>query len=1159
MAVISGSIAALATASKVLAGAMTKKAVIDGAKKFVKGKATNAVKNKVTGKGRKKKKGKGGEGGSGEPGAIVRSGSSDVSPSSPMFGGLVLPDPVEPKVKTVKPVGKVSFSSITNQLDSIVSLTASIESVTGKGIASKKKRAATARKDREKAKKREKENKREGVLAGVGGFLLNQGKKAGEGLGIFNFFTQLFLGFVALSLLKFARPIMSGIEFATKNLHLTFLAFKGLNETFKLLGPKVSGFFKDGLTKLKNFKPNIWGKIGKGIKNTFSALGKVLPGFITRGVEKIAEISKAIGNAAKAAGRAVTFNTRTQALGKTSGALNKLTSRAGASAGRNLGIGDGFRRLPGGSGRITNTLSKKTLQIRAQHGDEAARMYQQALDSGKTSKKALSNVNKAISSGKLTSVPMKGSLGGGIKGSQLFKGGANRSLNRGLIKTFGKNKATSFITKQGGLLATKSGMSRIPVIGPLIVAVTTYFEDADGDGQPDKKLDKALFKAGGTLLGGFLGTFIPIPIIGTILGELVGEYVGELFYILLRGGGISAVGNKLKQDVTALFQTGQKVLGWATDGFKRMYEGIPKFKIPQWVPGWMLGPLELLLNSGGMSLKDIEIPNPFWMANPFNFMEKAGVAMKAFFSRDSMTPGEVKDSTNEPEGPRDTSNDKNQKIDKNYGLKVGDEVTFTTSTGMKVKAHKTTNGFDFYKEGFLGMGGDKIDFADGKNSWIVDEFAQSQQSKNPDQPPAPTESSSTDQSGSPNMLGDRPGSDTAGLKAVAPSSSQSVTPYNASGGNKNRKMFLHWTAGGYNTPYSYYHTTFLGSGKAVRYTPYGKDKNSHTAGANSGSIGLSVAAMYEGKENATTWSTPPTSAQMDAMITEAAQIGLDWGWDASTVDKNVRTHGEWEREATSTGLLDGGPQRWDLDKLKPSDPNINVSRVLSHGGNTLRARIKAKMASLKGGADPEQKEEKGSPSPPPAATKVSPVDPSEEMKKPERSDYKGRSGAADYETALKKYEARKGTPVKAEVTPTETMTGQDVKPVDPPEMKKPERSDYTGRSGAADYEKDMKEYNSQQPKITPTDTPKVPGQTPEPSTPTITPQKAPTQNIGSVEKQASYENPGEGSPTIVPLPPPQQSSGGGGGGKSSTGSTGSGNLLNSYYEAQLLGSLYKVG
>jgi len=613
-------------------------------------------------------------------------------------------------------------------------------------------------------------------------------------------------------------------------------------------------------------------------------------------------------------------------------------------------------------------------------------------------------------------------------------------------------------------------------------------------------------------LGGFLGTFLPIPILGTILGELIGEYVGELFYILLKGGGVSEVGNKLKEDIAAVLQTGQKVLGWAGDGFKRMYEGLPKLNIP---------------------FVDYGIVNfPALMINP---LQIAPIMMKAFFSRDPMADGEETE------------------------VNQGDLTNASGQTGVMSEQAKEISEGKYYLQpgvGYFRTGGD--------GGFVGNTEEEAISNTSPDSPPASTESSSTDQSGSPTMQGDRPGSDTAGLKAVAPSSSQSVTPYNASGGDKNRKMFLHWTAGGHNTPYSYYHTTFLGSGKAVRYTPYGQDKNSHTAGANTGSIGLSVAAMHgpDNQDRASSWPTPPTSAQMDAMVTEAAQIALDWGWDASTVDKNVRTHGEWEREATSTGRLPGGPQRWDLDKLKPSDPNINVSRVLSHGGNTMRSRIKAKMASLKGGADPEQKEEKGSPNPPPTVAKVSPVDPSEEMKKPERSEYTGRSGAAQYEKDLKKYEARQGTPVKAEVTPTETMTGQDVKPVDPPEMKKPERSNYSGRSGAAKYEEDMKEYNSQQkeePKVTPTDTPEAPGQTPEPSTPTITPQKAPTQNIGSVEKQASYENPGEGSPTIVPLPPPQQSSGGGGGGKSSTGSTGSGNLLNSYYEAQLLGSLYKVG
>ncbi len=808
MAIITGTLLA---ATKLLGGAMTKKAMVSGAKNFVKGKAKDAV---------KKKKGKGGEGDTKEPGAITRAGSSDITPSSPMIGGLVLPDPVEPKVKTVKPVGKVSFTSITNQLDSIVSLTASIESVTGKGIASKKKRAATARKDREKAKKREKENKREGVLAGVGGFLGNKAKEAGKGLGIFNFFTQLFLGFVALSLLKFARPIMSGIEFATKNLHLTFLGFKGLNETFKLLGPKVSKFFKDGTTKLKNFKPNIWGKIGNGIKATFKALGKVLPGFITRGVEKIADIAKAVNNAARTASRALTFNNRSQQLGKTSTALNKLT---------------------GSGGRGGRTLSKGLQSIRAKHGDEAARMFQGMVDNGVSPTRAARNVNKAISAGKLTSVPMKGSLSGGIKGSQLFKGGANRSLNRGLIKTFGKNKATSFITKQGGLLATKSGMSRIPVIGPLIVAVTTYFEDADGDGKPDKNLDKTLFKAGGTLLGGFLGTFIPIPIIGTILGELIGEYVGELFYILLKGGGISEVGNKLKEDIAAVLQTGQKVLGWAGDGFKRMYEGLPKLNIP---------------------FVDYGIVNfPALMINP---LQIAPIMMRAFFSRDPMLPGAEKDTDQQ------------------------DLTNASGQTGVMSEQAKQISEGKYYLQpgvGYFRTGGD--------GSFVGDTEEEAIKNTSPDSPPGSTESSSTDQSGSPNMLGDRPGSDTAGLKAVAPSSSQSVTPYNASGGDKNRKMFLHWTAGGHNTPYSYYHTTFLGSGKAVRYTPYGKDKNSHTAGANTGSIGLSIAAMHgpNNQDRASTWPTPPTSAQMDAMITEAAQIGLDWGWDASTVDKNVRTHG----------------------------------------------------------------------------------------------------------------------------------------------------------------------------------------------------------------------------------------------------------------------------
>jgi hypothetical protein len=981
MAVISGSIAALTAASKVLAGTMTKKAVMDGAKKFIKGKTKNAVKNRVTGKGRKKKKGKGGEGGTEEPGAITKVGSSDIIPTSPMFGGLALPDPVEPKVQTVKPVGKVSFTSITNQLDSIVSLTGSIESVTGKGIASKKKRAATARKDREKAKKREKENKREGILAGVGGFLLNQGKKAGEGLGIFNFFTQLFLGFVALSLLKFARPIMSGIEFATKNLHLTFLGFKGLNETFKLLGPKVSKFFKDGLTKLKNFKPNIWGKIGNGIKATFKALGKVLPGFITRGVEKIADISKAIGNAAKAAGRAATFNTRTQQLGRTSGALDRLTNRGGAGAGRNLGIGEGFRRLPGGSGRITNTLSKKTLQIRAQHGDEAARMFQGLLDNGVDPARATRNVNKAISSGKLTSIPMKGSLGGGIKGSQLFKGGANRSLNRGLIKTFGKNKITKGIVNSGGLLATKSGMSRIPIVGPLIVAITTYFEDADGDGKPDKNLDKTLFKTGGTFLGGFLGTFLPIPILGTILGELIGEYVGELFYILLKGGGVSEVGNKLKEDIAAVLQTGQKVLGWAGDGFKRMYEGIPKWTMPDFgaLNNIVYGPVNLLLNATmGKGIQDVEIPNPFWMLNPLNVMDKAAMVGKAFFSRDPMIPGNIK---------------KGQ----------GDLTNASGQTGVMSEQAKEISEGKYYLQpgvGYFRTGGD--------GGFVGNTEEEAISNTSPDSPPASTDESV-------GGIGD----------ARTETKSTNVGDLIIAGARK-----------------------IIGLGKGV------VDQCANTTRAALKAAGNPNAKKVTQKGDldtpkGTAYNAPSFAASfggtdMGKIITQKSKIKkgdmLLWKADVDKggiVNKGAITH-------VGIAADDGLKHQYDHNTSKGFHYRPHWD---SYGGTSWFAGVRlgesGGMTPSKMGEDDQSSGndpiEPGDP-----RTSLSSESPKVDTSIPLNSfkfssidkkagtPYAGISTAADYEKALKKYEARKDTPVKAEVTPTETMTGQDVKPVDPP-------------------------------------------------------------------------------------------------------------------------------
>ena len=83
------------------------------------------------------------------------------------------------------------------------------------------------------------------------------------------------------------------------------------------------------------------------------------------------------------------------------------------------------------------------------------------------------------------------------------------------------------------------------------------------------------------------------------------------------------------------------------------------------------------------------------------------------------------------------------------------------------------------------------------------------------------------------------------------------------------------------------------------------------------------------------------------MIYDAAKLAAEWGWSEGTIDSNDRTHGEWERYATRNGILEGAPQRWDVDKLRQSDPNIDTSKVLSHGGNELRNRIKQKLRELK--------------------------------------------------------------------------------------------------------------------------------------------------------------------------------------------------------------------
>ena len=183
-----------------------------------------------------------------------------------------------------------------------------------------------------------------------------------------------------------------------------------------------------------------------------------------------------------------------------------------------------------------------------------------------------------------------------------------------------------------------------------------------------------------------------------------------------------------------------------------------------------------------------------------------------------------------------------------------------------------------------------------------------------------------------------------------------------SAGNGNR-MYLHWSAGGYNSIVGPYHTVFTGDGTMHRQYDYNK-VTGHTESRNSGSISLSVMAMA-GAAGSYQW---PTKAQIEGLVNEAARIAKEWGWSPSDVTiPNVMTHGEagsnvdgatphtnygpYGRGANAVSSIDAMAsgriddfERWDLDMLSPSDQ-------YGEGGNKIRSMIAQRLGEMSNGED----------------------------------------------------------------------------------------------------------------------------------------------------------------------------------------------------------------
>ena len=249
-------------------------------------------------------------------------------------------------------------------------------------------------------------------------------------------------------------------------------------------------------------------------------------------------------------------------------------------------------RLPGGGPRVPYKYDRLGGQVQRNYGHAGRQIYQNARANGASHARALADVRKAVSKGRISLQPQAGRLSSGIKGSNLLKGGLGKTPGRLGLKLFGK----------AGVSLAKNVFGRIPIVGPIIVAVASLL-----GGEP---IGQALFKGLGAALGGLLGSFIPIPVIGTLLGETIGVFVGDLLYELILGKGPAEAGRKFKQAMKSIFEGAKAIGKWLGDGFGRFMKSVPKQKV--------FG-------------RETPIPDIGWMINPLNILNKLDLLRKAFF------------------------------------------------------------------------------------------------------------------------------------------------------------------------------------------------------------------------------------------------------------------------------------------------------------------------------------------------------------------------------------------------------------------------------------------------------------------------------------------------------------------------------------------------
>lgn len=167
-----------------------------------------------------------------------------------------------------------------------------------------------------------------------------------------------------------------------------------------------------------------------------------------------------------------------------------------------------------------------------------------------------------------------------------------------------------------------------------------------------------------------------------------------------------------------------------------------------------------------------------------------------------------------------------------------------------------------------------------------------------------------------------------------------------------RSISLHWTAHDYEAVFPAYHYCVSRPADVVVHHTHDLRDNmrdvrldpslpyaAHTAGRNSWSIGISIAAMHD----ATPFdfgAYPVTQPQLEGVCRVAAVLASFYGIDVGA----VRTHAEAALDDGYFGAASGSEhRRWDIARLQPSpDPLLPAEATAT--GDWFRRRIAALMA-----------------------------------------------------------------------------------------------------------------------------------------------------------------------------------------------------------------------